>query len=63
LPGPTPSAGIPESACEVGLGETAESLAEHRDGQVVRHDTEPETSALGRFGISVLGLLPIDALL
>jgi len=57
-------AGIPASAYELGLDDRGRIFwIERRDGQEVRHGTEPETSALGRLGTSLLGLLPIDSLL
>lgn len=56
--------GIPENAYEVRLSEKGDLYwFENRDGQLVRHDTEPGTRFWQRAIVTVLSWLPIDWLL
>ena len=55
---------IPESAYEVQLSEAGRLYwTERREGRLIRHDTEPGTSAWQRAGVRFLSLLPIEWLL
>ena len=56
--------GIPQIAYEVHLSDAGKLYwTEHRDGEVVRHDIEPGTSAWRRSAVWFLSLLPIEWLL
>jgi len=55
---------IPENAYEVRLSESgALYWIERRDGQLLRHDSEPGASLWRRAGVRLLSLLPIEWLL
>jgi putative cardiolipin synthase len=55
---------IPANAYEVRLSDAGKLYwLERRGGEVVRHDTEPGTSAIQRFGVRLLSTLPIEWLL
>ena len=55
---------IPLSAYEVRLDEKGRLYwLEHRDGEWIRHNTEPNTTLLQRFGVRFMSLLPIEWLL
>ncbi|MCQ4309314.1 phospholipase D family protein [Pseudomonas stutzeri] len=55
---------IPASSYEVRLNESAELYwLEQRDGQQLRHDSEPETSVWKRAVVSFLSSLPIEWML
>lgn len=55
---------IPVSAYEVHLSDAGQLYwIEHRDGKLVRHDTEPRTSFWQRAAVSFLSILPIEWLL
>jgi putative cardiolipin synthase len=55
---------IPANAYQVHLSDTGKLYwTEHRDGKLVRHDTEPGTSFWKRAGVWFMSLLPIDWLL
>jgi len=55
---------IPASSYEVRLSESAELYwLEQRDGQQLRHDSEPETSVWKRAVVSFLSILPIEWML
>ena len=55
---------IPANAYEVRLSDTGQLYwIGRRDGEVVRHDTEPGTSAWLRAAVWFLSLLPIEWLL
>jgi putative cardiolipin synthase len=56
--------GIPEKSYRVHLSETNDLYwTEHREGEMIRHDTEPNTSFWKRVAIYVISLLPIEWLL
>jgi putative cardiolipin synthase len=56
--------GIPERAYEVHLDEEGSLFwTETVEGETLRHDVEPETTALQRAFVVVLSLLPIESLL
>ena len=55
---------IPANAYEVVLTESVElQWLEQRDGQLVRHDTEPRTSFWKRASVSFMSILPIEWML
>ena len=55
---------IPANAYEVVLTESGElQWLEQRDGQLVRHDTEPQTSFWKRASVSFMSILPIEWML
>jgi len=55
---------IPDIAYEVHLSDAGKLYwTEHRDGEIVRHDTEPRTSVWQRSAVWFLSLLPIEWLL
>jgi putative cardiolipin synthase len=56
--------GIPERAYEVHLdGNGSLYWTETVEGEIVRHDTEPETTAVQRAFVFLLSMLPIESLL
>jgi putative cardiolipin synthase len=55
---------ISANAYEVRLSDDGSLYwVERRDGELVRHDTEPGTSFWQRVGVSFLSVLPIEWLL
>jgi putative cardiolipin synthase len=48
---------------EIGLLIDSPELAwiEHRDGESIRYDKEPETTFWKRFGVGFIGLVPVDS--